>query len=261
MREIVPLRTGHGEAVLHDATWLSHFRIHSRLADTYRSGRVLLAGDAAHVHSPFGGQGMLTGIGDAENLAWKLAHVVRATPRSHCSTLPGRTPTTRLRRRARLQRHDSIPDADRAPGRLLRDRLLARVFDSPSVQRRATAVASQLWVSYRRGPLAPASAFWFGRRPRPGDRAPDLPVQHGDGSATRLHAELGDRWTYIPTTVPANGMTRPGWANITALTSPEPRDGEVWLIRPDAHLAWRGPVASPLLQRWLADALDHGTVR
>jgi flavin-dependent dehydrogenase len=55
------------------------FRVHRRLAETYRNGRILLAGDAAHVHSPFGGQGMNTGIGDAENLAWKLAMVVNGT--------------------------------------------------------------------------------------------------------------------------------------------------------------------------------------
>ena len=56
--------------------WTSSFRIQRRLADTYRRGRVLLAGDAAHIHSPLGGQGMNTGIGDAENLAWKLALVI-----------------------------------------------------------------------------------------------------------------------------------------------------------------------------------------
>ena len=58
------------------AEWISSFQIHRRLVDTYRRGRVLLAGDAAHVHSPLGGQGLNTGIGDAENLAWKLALVV-----------------------------------------------------------------------------------------------------------------------------------------------------------------------------------------
>ncbi len=56
--------------------WTSTFRIHRRLADTYRRGRMMLAGDAAHIHSPLGGQGMNTGIGDAENLAWKLALVI-----------------------------------------------------------------------------------------------------------------------------------------------------------------------------------------
>jgi 2-polyprenyl-6-methoxyphenol hydroxylase-like FAD-dependent oxidoreductase len=57
--------------------WFSTYRVHHRVAGHYRSGRALLLGDAAHVHSPAGGQGMNTGIGDAINVAWKLAHVVR----------------------------------------------------------------------------------------------------------------------------------------------------------------------------------------
>jgi hypothetical protein len=57
--------------------WFSTYRVHHRMADHYRRGRVLLLGDAAHVHSPAGGQGMNTGIGDAVNAAWKLAHVLR----------------------------------------------------------------------------------------------------------------------------------------------------------------------------------------
>jgi len=57
--------------------WFSTYRVHHRVAGQYRTGRALLLGDAAHVHSPAGGQGMNTGIGDAINLAWKLAHVVR----------------------------------------------------------------------------------------------------------------------------------------------------------------------------------------
>jgi hypothetical protein len=57
--------------------WFSTYRVHHRVADHYRTGRALLLGDAAHVHSPAGGQGMNTGIGDAINAAWKLAHVVR----------------------------------------------------------------------------------------------------------------------------------------------------------------------------------------
>ena len=75
-RQVVPERTGRAVR-FGDAEWLSLFTVHRRLADTYRQGRILLAGDAAHAHAPFGGQGMLTGIGDAENLAFKLALVLR----------------------------------------------------------------------------------------------------------------------------------------------------------------------------------------
>src|SRR5205807_7495411 len=56
--------------------WFSQYRVHHRVADHFRQGRVFLSGDAAHVHSPAGGQGMNTGIGDAVNLAWKLAAVL-----------------------------------------------------------------------------------------------------------------------------------------------------------------------------------------
>lgn len=62
---------------VHSPTWISRFTDMTRQASAYRSGRVLLAGDAAHVHSPIGGQGLNTGVQDAANLGWKLAHVVR----------------------------------------------------------------------------------------------------------------------------------------------------------------------------------------
>lgn len=70
---------------VHSPTWISRFTDASRQADTYRKGRVLLAGDAAHIHSPIGGQGLNTGVQDAMNLGWKLAQVVNGT--SHDSLL------------------------------------------------------------------------------------------------------------------------------------------------------------------------------
>ncbi|MGH9212432.1 MAG: FAD-dependent monooxygenase [Acidimicrobiales bacterium] len=72
-------RTGCDPSLIRGTEWVTSFRIHRRLAEMYRQGRILLAGDAAHVHSPFGGQGMNTGIGDARNLAWKLAMVLHGT--------------------------------------------------------------------------------------------------------------------------------------------------------------------------------------
>ncbi len=72
IQSISDQRTG-GAHTLSDPRWLTYFRIHYRLAERYRSGRVFLAGDAAHVNSPFGGHGMNTGLQDACNLAWKLS--------------------------------------------------------------------------------------------------------------------------------------------------------------------------------------------
>ncbi len=65
-----------GVAVTH-VSWFSTYRVHHRVADKFRVGRAFLLGDAAHIHSPAGGQGMNTGIGDAVNLGWKLAHVLQ----------------------------------------------------------------------------------------------------------------------------------------------------------------------------------------
>src|SRR6201996_4100636 len=77
LQAILNQRTGRADLRLHEPEWSSLWRANIRLAERYRQARVLLAGDAAHVHSPAGGQGMNTGIGDAHNLGWKLAAVVR----------------------------------------------------------------------------------------------------------------------------------------------------------------------------------------
>jgi 2-polyprenyl-6-methoxyphenol hydroxylase-like FAD-dependent oxidoreductase len=80
VQEILDTRVGSGRFVVTDVIWGSRFRIHHRVADTYRAGRLLLAGDAAHVHSPAGGQGMNLGIQDAVALAEALAAVLSGEP-------------------------------------------------------------------------------------------------------------------------------------------------------------------------------------
>lgn len=261
-RRILPERTGWTDARIRDATWASLFTVHRRLADTYRDGRVLLAGDAAHVHAPFGGQGMLTGLGDAENLAWKLALVVRKVADASLldtyqaerrplavQVLRGTTTVTR------------VNIAANPVGRFVRDRVLAPMFNLAWLQRLASYSASQLWVSYRTGPLG---AGRLGGRPRPGDRVPDLPCVRPDGAATRLHAEVGGGFVLL---VPENADgelagTARHWLgeHVTALRFTGGRPGETWLVRPDAHLAWRGqdPVS---LGRWMTETLMAGPTR
>jgi hypothetical protein len=75
-QKVLEERTGRSDIRLSDATWLSLYRTNVRMVDRYKVGRVFLAGDAAHVHSPAGGQGMNTGIQDAYNLGWKLGQVL-----------------------------------------------------------------------------------------------------------------------------------------------------------------------------------------
>ena len=145
--------TGWPETVVGPVDWTSTFSIHRRLADAYRVGRLLLAGDAAHIHSPFGGQGMNTGLGDAENLAWKLALVVRGRADAglldtyEAERLPVAaevlTATSGLTR---------VILGDSPVSRLVRNRVFVPSLNKRVVQRLIADRASQLQVSYRHGP-------------------------------------------------------------------------------------------------------------
>ncbi|MEU4341854.1 FAD-dependent monooxygenase [Nocardia sp. NPDC023852] len=151
--ELLPIRAGATGVRIREAIWTSAFRIHRRLASDYRAGRVLLAGDAAHIHSPIGGQGMNTGIGDAENLAWKLSLVVsgRADERLLDTYAAERRPlATEVLRTTSA--NTKILVGNGAVARFVRDRVFIPLLNSPKVQQKATRTASQLWVDYRQGP-------------------------------------------------------------------------------------------------------------
>lgn len=257
VEQILPERSGRDVNVL-QASWLSIFTVHRGLADTYRRGRVLIAGDAAHIHAPFGGQGMLTGLGDVENLAWKFALVVdgRADESLLDSYQAERRPlaTDVLRATSAVTR---INVAQGPVGRFIRDRIAAPIFNIPALQRWATYKTSQLWVNYRRGPLAEISLPT--KKPRPGDRLSDRECTRADGSSSRLYVELRGRWALLG---PAGGeldrIVRAYLGDrVTVLRS---TDGDAMLIRPDGHLAWRGGDAGAL-ERWLRSALTTGSVR
>jgi 4,5-epoxidase len=261
-------RTGCDPSLLHDPEWMTSFRVHRRLADTYRRGRILLAGDAAHVHSPFGGQGMNTGIGDAENLAWKLAMVINATAEHD------------LLDSYEAERRPIAADVlkwtggagnlilgDHRLARLLRDRLIVPLMNRPSMQRRVWETVSQLNVTYRDGPLGGRARKWFaGRGPLPGDRVPDIAcVRTEGGGHTTLHAELGDRWALVMpgraesernAAVVAN--RRLGDDRVSTLVADRDTDGEIMLVRPDAHLGWRGRAEPAALDRWLTAVTRQG---
>lgn len=262
LEHILPERTGYDVRVT-DTEWLSMFRVHRRLADTYRRGRVLIAGDAAHTHAPFGGQGMLTGLGDVENLAWKLALVIDrlADPALLDTYQAERRPlaTEVLRDTSAVTK---VNIAQGPLGRFLRDRLLVPLVNLPRVQRSVTYRTSQLWVSYRRGPLA--EKRWCARKPRPGDRIADLECRRSaDDEPTRLYDELGSRWALLVSrgddTLSATAHAHLG-QRVVVLHRDEANRTEAMLIRPDGHLAWRGR-AEAKLARWLQRALGGGEVR
>ena len=145
------------------AHWFSTYRVHHRVAASFGRGRMYVAGDAAHIHSPVGGQGMNTGVGDAVNLAWKIAEVVRG--RASATLLDSYEPE-RIRFARRL-----VATTDRAFTVATRRSALARWVRVGIVPRVAPALASrdvfrrfafrtisQIMVEYRKGPLAEGKA-------------------------------------------------------------------------------------------------------
>ncbi|MBI3461922.1 MAG: FAD-dependent monooxygenase [Planctomycetes bacterium] len=192
IRELMRQRMGDEQTTISNPTWISEFRIHCRMVDRYRSGRVLLAGDAAHIHSPTGGQGIATGIQDATNLGWKLARVLRGAPDSLLDTYEQeRLPHARevLNETDRTTR---ILFAPTPLLRVLRDAVVLPVLRMDRVQKKLFAKLAQLHVSYR-GSLSRSEGRgrWFGRtRLRAGQRAPDVAFQRSDASKLTTLFEL-----------------------------------------------------------------------
>ncbi|MDB5708777.1 MAG: FAD-binding monooxygenase [Sphingomonas bacterium] len=259
--------------------WSSYFKVNSRLASRLQDGRVFLVGDAAHIHSPAGAQGMNTGIQDAFNLGWKLAFVLRgdAAPDLLATYQAERYPVERgvLRKTELLTRIVSL----KSPFlRFFRDRIAPRITALERVQRVARRTISQIGVSYRALPVptlrGPGDVL------RAGDRAPDTWVQvHDNAGAKRLHALLDPtRFTLLlitrdqpvaasnrGSTVPLQsddrvqvviGIDAPG--NGIAESANYAGEDRFYLIRPDGYLALVGPLghaadAKDFLQRYRPD--------
>jgi 2-polyprenyl-6-methoxyphenol hydroxylase-like FAD-dependent oxidoreductase len=162
-----------GNVELYDPEWLIRFRLHERLAAQYRVGRAFLLGDAAHIHTPAGGQGMNTGIQDAHNLAWKLGMVLagHAGDRLLDSYQAERRPIA-----ADILKFTDFTFrtglADSVLVRKLRPLLLPLVMGSRWVSSKMTRTVSQLEINIRRSPIVEDHRI-FPTGPHAGDRAPD----------------------------------------------------------------------------------------
>jgi 2-polyprenyl-6-methoxyphenol hydroxylase-like FAD-dependent oxidoreductase len=176
---------------LRDPVWMTTFRLHHRGAAHYRAGRVFLAGDAAHIHSPAGAQGMNTGIQDSVNLGWKLALVAmgRADPALLDSYEPERAPIGRKVLRF-TDRIFTVATSRNPVIRFARAYLAPRLAALPLRVDGARAygfrTVSQLGVRYRSSPLSVEGPGAPHRGPRAGDRLPDAPVIV-EASASTLH--------------------------------------------------------------------------
>ena len=228
--------------------WFSTYRVHHRVAARFREGRAFLLGDAAHVHSPVGGQGMNTGIGDAVNLAWKLAAVLNG---GASDSLLATYEPERIGFARRL-----VATTDRAftlvtrPGvfaRWVRSRLVPRIapvlFRLAPVRRFLFRTVSQIGVNYRHSPLSTGAAGGV----RGGDRLPWVETEVGGDNFAPLASMTWQVHVY--------GEARPGLAEVCAelqlplnvfAWQPEMRRAgllraALYLIRPDGYVALADP--------------------
>ena len=235
----------------HSPSRLSRFTDMSRQAASYRNGRVLLAGDAAHVHAPHGGQGLNTGVQDAVNLGWKLAQVVKGTsPESLLDTYHAeRHPVGARVLQNTMAQVALSTDDDRHQA--LRETMAELVgMDEP--RRRIAGMISALDVHYDLGEGHPLL----------GRRMPDLDVQTVDGP-TRVFNLLHDARPVLLNLGEPGGFDIAPWADRVRWVDAEhsgvwelPVLGEVAappavLIRPDGHVAWVGDLTDPGLQQAL----------
>ena len=173
---LVAERTHRTDVLVKSVSWASAFNMNARLADRYRVGRVFLAGDAAHIHPPTGGQGLNTSLQDAYNLSWKLAAVLRGAPETLLDSYE----------------EERRPIAAHMLG--LTNKLLDAM--KGGVMRRGREV-HQLDLGYPDSSLALESVRRLGAL-LAGDRAPDAPVRGAAGQLTRLFELLkGPSWTLL----------------------------------------------------------------
>jgi 2-polyprenyl-6-methoxyphenol hydroxylase-like FAD-dependent oxidoreductase len=225
-----------------DPTWLASFHCHRRAASAYRCGRVLLAGDAVHIHTPAGGQGLNTAMIDAHNLGWKLALVASGrAPDALLDTYGAeRRPVAGevLELTHALVRFGTMSHPVK---RTARDLIVPALARTAVVQRRAVRRLSQVYVTYPPGPLVRRD---HGRgTPGAGQRVPDVGVCAGS-EATTLHRVLrGGRHVLVVPVAHAADIggdlaLRPYRTDLEIVT--RAGAGPVILIRPDGHVAARG---------------------
>ncbi len=236
---------------VHSPVWISRFTDTTRQAASYRNGRVLIAGDAAHVHYPTGGQGLNTGVQDAMNLGWKLAQVVTGTsPDRLLDTYQAeRHPVAaRVQQNTMAQTALLRPDARTDALRVTMSELLS--LDEP--RQRIAAMICGLDIHYDLGDGHPLL----------GRRMPDLDLVTSDGSR-RVFALLHEARPVLLNLAEPGRFDITPWADRVQLADAKyagpwelPVLGPVTapaavLIRPDGHVAWAGDPADP----GLAEAL------
>jgi len=232
-----------------DVRWFSTYHVHHRVVDRFREGPVFLVGDAAHIHSPVGGQGMNTGIGDAVNLGWKLAEVLQG--RAPEALLDSYAPERRAfatRLVATTDRLFQVVTREGGLARWVRTRVfpnvMPRVFDTARGRAYLFATVSQTRIQYR----ASALSEGHGGGLRAGDRWPWIPAGPGqDDSFTPLSQRRWQGFVYGgPSAALGDVRAVCGRRGISVQVSPWSAEAEAarverdafYLVRPDGHVGF-----------------------
>lgn len=232
--------------IIRDCAWFATYRVHHRVAAAFRRGRVFLLGDAGHIHSPVGGQGMNTGLMDAANLGWKLGAVMRgaADARVLDSYEPERLPFAR-RLVATTDEVFSFVVSTQSWISRLRTVLMPLGFGLathlPFLRRELFGLISQTRIAYHDSPLSQGRAGSV----RAGDRLPW--VRWADGASNydalrilRPHLQV---YGEVPAEASAFAADHPGLPLVTLPGGEEVRAaglaaGAVYMIRPDGYVAY-----------------------
>lgn len=235
--------------------WSSYFRIHHRQVARLRSGRMFVAGDAAHVHSPFGGQGMNTGLHDVWNLAWKLDLVLHGHGSEEL--LESYTAERRPVIKSVIETTDTLTRVMATPNKLaqtLRDTVIPMVSHLAPFQHAFVERLSELGIAYRGSPIVEG----------PGKRYFDESMRGGKGIGSRFLVVV-DENAEAPTKEAAQQLCASLPHVLELRLSPHP---EIMLVRPDGYVALATPshdgptaVASlrSVLERQTGQATSAGT--
>ena len=252
---MVAARTGGSDLAVTAVAWASAYSMNARLADRYRVGRVFLAGDAAHIHPPTGGQGLNTSLQDAYNLGWKLSAVLVGAPEGLLDSY----------------------EAERRPVAAEVLGLSTRLLDQAKsgIAMRRGRETQQLDIGYPGSPLSLAAPE-RAQGVEAGDRAPDAPVRDQAGGPSRLfHLLQGPHWTALgyevgdqeePRPRPGVEIRRVGTRGDIVDDAGHVRDayglapGDWVLVRPDGYVAAVVPAGdAPALDRHLERILGPAT--